>query len=480
MRGGFTLAELLVVIAVIALLLAILLPSLRRARDQAKTIQCASTQRMLALQLQLYFTEQDGWIPGRNTTAPAIWVAARNAFNDPEAMNRGDLPVQTYDWMTPVLRNSMSLPARRVDRYRFLLKEYRCPAAKWTARLYVDRAIGEFQPSDHADFEADVAERGPFPAISYLMPANLQMWGRQDDDLPLVRHPRYTNETLRVQGNPSGIEVTGNPRTWEVRIERYRSRLEPAAPPRMFDAELPCDVALPVKAPHRDDWVVSAIDGEAETLLLHRPGGEPRSITGGPHRDRTPRWSPDGRTIAFSSDRSGRFEIWTVSPDGSDPTQLTRSPANARNPVWSPDGERIAYHVEGGGAWLVSRKTGDARPLGPGTSPPGFEPWSWSPEGIAGTAGGIVVVEPDRSRFTRLTDFGERPLRFRDGLIFSHEHAVYYRADRGEPRVVWPAGPNRVTSLDVHPDRDELVLGTRASREYLWLLDLEEDALRVE
>ena len=60
-----------------------------------------------------------------------------------------------------------------------------------------------------------------------------------------------------------------------------------------------------------------------------------------------PRWSPDGRTIAFVSERDGNQEIYSMRADGRTPTNLTRSPAPDDSPVWSPDGERIAFVRQG-------------------------------------------------------------------------------------------------------------------------------------
>src|SRR5215470_4788294 len=52
-----------------------------------------------------------------------------------------------------------------------------------------------------------------------------------------------------------------------------------------------------------------------------------------------PSWSPDGRFISYSSDRSGNFDIWVQPVSGGDAVQVTRSAANDWQPDWSPDGD---------------------------------------------------------------------------------------------------------------------------------------------
>jgi prepilin-type N-terminal cleavage/methylation domain-containing protein/prepilin-type processing-associated H-X9-DG protein len=80
---AFTLVELLVVIAVIAVLTAMLLPSLHRARQQAKNVACANNQRQLVMGVHMYVMNNDGWMPnqvnwGASLFSPAL---ARSAFN---------------------------------------------------------------------------------------------------------------------------------------------------------------------------------------------------------------------------------------------------------------------------------------------------------------------------------------------------------------------------------------------------------------
>ncbi len=77
-----------------------------------------------------------------------------------------------------------------------------------------------------------------------------------------------------------------------------------------------------------------------QIYLVPVAGGEPKQITKGEKSNSAPRWSPDGKKIAFSSGG----QIWTMdADDGGDKKQITRISSGASNPVWSPDGRFIAF-----------------------------------------------------------------------------------------------------------------------------------------
>ena len=78
--------------------------------------------------------------------------------------------------------------------------------------------------------------------------------------------------------------------------------------------------------------------------------GQPVKLVASTREDQSPRYSPDGKRIAFQSDRSGNLEIWMCDSEGQNLTQLTFfGKGQAGTPQWSPDGKQIAfdYRAEG-------------------------------------------------------------------------------------------------------------------------------------
>lgn len=72
-------------------------------------------------------------------------------------------------------------------------------------------------------------------------------------------------------------------------------------------------------------------------------GGEWQRLTIDTAIDSHPSWSPDGKTIAFTTNRWGDLEIALINPDGSNLRRLTQSKGLDDYPVWSPDGRYVAF-----------------------------------------------------------------------------------------------------------------------------------------
>jgi len=83
------------------------------------------------------------------------------------------------------------------------------------------------------------------------------------------------------------------------------------------------------------DVYTADVDGTGEVRLTDAPGLDGMSA-----------WSPDGRRIAFVSDRAGNWEIYVMAADGTGQRRVTNTPVDEGAPAWSPDGKKIAYLVD--------------------------------------------------------------------------------------------------------------------------------------
>jgi dipeptidyl aminopeptidase/acylaminoacyl peptidase len=127
----------------------------------------------------------------------------------------------------------------------------------------------------------------------------------------------------------------------------------PAAEPRLLrvdDIFSLRDVGDPQVSPE-GKWVaytVTAMDAkedESDTDIYMAPlaGGPALRLTTSKKPERTPRWSPDGKWLAFLSGREGKkTQVWLLSREGGEAVKLTDFKASVSSLAWSPDSTRLA------------------------------------------------------------------------------------------------------------------------------------------
>ncbi len=139
------------------------------------------------------------------------------------------------------------------------------------------------------------------------------------------------------------------------------------------------------------DGKTLAFDLLGDIYTMPISGGKATALTNDIAWNMQPVFSPDGKTIAFTSDRDGADNIWLMNTDGSEPRAVTKETFRLLNsPAWSPDGQFIVarkhftasrslgagevwqYHISGGNGVMLTERPNDQKDLGePAFSPDG-------------------------------------------------------------------------------------------------------------
>ena len=104
-------------------------------------------------------------------------------------------------------------------------------------------------------------------------------------------------------------------------------------------------LSIPAGAGQRHDIHVMNADGTGRVALTQTPTAEESGLS----------WSADGTRIAFASNRDGNWEIYSMDAAGGDVRRLTNDPAVDNAPVYAPDGRSLAFISDRGGARRVWR-----------------------------------------------------------------------------------------------------------------------------
>jgi Tol biopolymer transport system component len=192
---------------------------------------------------------------------------------------------------------------------------------------------------------------------------------------------RLTNEHRDIRGlawAPGGNLVFSSNRggayaLWTVPLAGGQPRLIPSAGTSATEPSVSPEgswLAYTVSYRNANTWRTS----------LSEPNAPASRLISSSRQSHSARYSPDGRKLAFVSDRGGSWEVWEAASDGSQPTALT----SFRGPMvgtiaWSPDGRQIAFDArpEGHSAiFVISAAGGRPRTLEPGSAESKMPAWS--------------------------------------------------------------------------------------------------------
>jgi Tol biopolymer transport system component len=243
-------------------------------------------------------------------------------------------------------------------------------------------------------------------------------------------------------------------------------------------------------------WIAFIGGGKQGGLFVARnDGSDPRQLTSNGYWERWPGWSPDGRLLAFLSNRGGKFDIWTIRPDGGDLHRLTDTARGSiTHPVWSPDGKRLTYSLQNGPQFVIDpEKPWSSQ--SPQALPPLSEPDTWfeaasfSPDGrklagwqmrVDGKFTGISLYSFETGGYTRITDFGQQPTWLKDGrrLVFTRgfpQDPGIYLVDSQSRKIhpILSVAPNEVRVAAISANNDWIYFTFQVTEADIWLATLQ-------
>jgi len=312
-----------------------------------------------------------------------------------------------------------------------------------------------------------------------------------------------------ARGNPEPVTVSAVPMTWldvaagsgrivfstssysasQKRIAFSADRVETSGEPEVL---LESSMGLAYQAPSPDGrWLAFTGETPQEDLyLLEIETKLLRRLTADAYKDRGPSWNPDSDRIYFFSDRSGRYQIWSMSSDGSGLEQVTAvSGGVISSPIISPDGRLALVSRLAFTAILDLTATlplAEAEQLPPIDDQLHFIGFSWSPDsrriaGVGARTGerggrGIWIHEFDSGEYRKLADEGAAPMWLDDRTIAYRvpgQRLITVDTETGEARTSAPLTDEDTATWTISHDRLWLYFSSAAVEGDVWLLEHE-------
>ena len=230
---------------------------------------------------------------------------------------------------------------------------------KKTAKRIAESAANDIQPMWAPDGKSIyfVSDRGAG--------FRKNIWAADVSSGAVRQLTQFTDDDVYFPGiGPSEIVFQNGGQIWLLDLKTEQSRAVPV--------QVVSDLASVRPRPARVARLIQNFDvsptgkravfeARGELFTVPEKHGVVRNLAGGSaSAERTPAWSPDGRSIAYWSDRTGEYEL-TIEPadGGSEPRTVTKlGPGYRYRPYWSPDSKRIAFVDQGGFVKVVDVASG--------------------------------------------------------------------------------------------------------------------------
>lgn len=200
----------------------------------------------------------------------------------------------------------------------------------------------------------------------------------------------------------------------------------------------------------------SEVNGYSQIFVMDVGTKSSTQLTSSNSNNRTPKWSPDGKTIVYSSfdSTTGKRQVFLMNSDGSEPRKITNAKFSAEQEDWFPDGQRIAYL--------------------------GFDQVEY--EGITTNIKGIFVMDINGNAPTLVTPptiYPYNPAVSPDGqkIVFNADYASVYQ--KGGIFIVNADGSNLIqltsendSNPEISPDNKSLVFSSTRETNHNWFWDV--------